>query len=210
MNLNSSRGRRAHPTKLKARLREVTVTAILDAAEQVLRDRGPDAPMELIASRAGVAVGTLYNHFTDRRALVQALFVRHREAVGVELEAAIAATDGQPIRARLLALVQTMHAGWARLQLLLREADRTPDARHRRAVRERMQRTLGGVLSAAHRAGELTADPHGLQVVAFLGLLLAFFRLGDEDPALLAADRVAEAVVDTFLNGFAARARSRR
>ncbi|WP_242909250.1 TetR/AcrR family transcriptional regulator [Actinomadura terrae] len=46
---------------------------ILEAARDAVAERGPDAPMELIAQRAGVGVGTLYRRFPDRGALLAAL-----------------------------------------------------------------------------------------------------------------------------------------
>jgi AcrR family transcriptional regulator len=46
---------------------------VLDAARDVLSEHGTDATMELIASHAGVGVGTVYRHFPNKDALVDAL-----------------------------------------------------------------------------------------------------------------------------------------
>ncbi|MEU9833952.1 helix-turn-helix domain-containing protein [Streptosporangium sp. NPDC048047] len=46
---------------------------ILEAARDAVAERGADAPMELIARRAGVGVGTLYRRFPDRDVLLAAL-----------------------------------------------------------------------------------------------------------------------------------------
>ncbi|MCP9966121.1 TetR/AcrR family transcriptional regulator [Actinomadura madurae] len=46
---------------------------ILQAARDAIAERGADAPMELIARRAGVGVGTLYRRFPDRGVLLAAL-----------------------------------------------------------------------------------------------------------------------------------------
>src|SRR6266545_4775094 len=43
------------------------------AAIEVFRERGLGAPLEAIAARAGVSVGTLYNRFGDRQALIDAV-----------------------------------------------------------------------------------------------------------------------------------------
>ncbi len=49
---------------LKEKLREARAGLILDVAEEVLAEKGyHDASMEEIAARAGVAKGTLYQHF---------------------------------------------------------------------------------------------------------------------------------------------------
>lgn len=48
--------------------------ALLEAAGEHFAEHGLDAPLEHIAKRAGVAVGTLYRHFPTRMDLVLALF----------------------------------------------------------------------------------------------------------------------------------------
>jgi len=45
---------------------------LIAAAREVFRRRGLDAPLEEIARTAGVAIGTLYNRFPTRGALVDA------------------------------------------------------------------------------------------------------------------------------------------
>jgi AcrR family transcriptional regulator len=40
------------------------------AAQEVFAERGLGAPLEAIASRAGVSIGTLYNHFGSREGLI--------------------------------------------------------------------------------------------------------------------------------------------
>jgi AcrR family transcriptional regulator len=46
---------------------------ILAAAEAVFADSGPSASTEQIATRAGVAVGTIFRHFPTKQALLQAI-----------------------------------------------------------------------------------------------------------------------------------------
>ena len=73
MNDRSNPERPAAPS-LRERFRETTVQAILAAAEEVFADAGLHAAhMGEIAARAGVSVGTLYNHFADREALLGGL-----------------------------------------------------------------------------------------------------------------------------------------
>ncbi|MCE0540009.1 TetR/AcrR family transcriptional regulator [Kineosporia rhizophila] len=47
--------------------------AVLTAAREVISEFGVEASMELIASRAGVGVGTLYRHYPNKQALVDEL-----------------------------------------------------------------------------------------------------------------------------------------
>jgi len=59
---------------LRERVKQVTREAILAAGEAVFSERGfSGARVEEIAERAGVAVGTLYNYFEDRRAILDAV-----------------------------------------------------------------------------------------------------------------------------------------
>jgi AcrR family transcriptional regulator len=47
---------------------------LLTAASEVFAERGLRAPLEEIARRAGVSIGTLYNRFPTREALIDAIF----------------------------------------------------------------------------------------------------------------------------------------
>lgn len=58
---------------------------VIDAAQAVFSERGPDARMEEVAERAGVAVGTLYRHFPNKEALLEALIA---ERLGQVVEVA--------------------------------------------------------------------------------------------------------------------------
>src|SRR3954471_24804261 len=77
MNANSPSGPKVQ--NLRSRLREATSAAILDAAEETFAQKGlASATMNDIAAAAGVAVGTLYNHFKDRDALLATLLQDRR------------------------------------------------------------------------------------------------------------------------------------
>lgn len=59
---------------------QVTVDAILEATIRIFEEEGLDAATTTrIAERAGVSVGTLYHHFQDRNAIVNALQDREFE-----------------------------------------------------------------------------------------------------------------------------------
>ncbi|WP_242888736.1 TetR/AcrR family transcriptional regulator [Actinomadura litoris] len=67
---------------------------ILEAAREAVAERGPDAPMELIAQRAGVGVGTLYRRFPDRAALLAALAEQYVHELIDAVDRAVAAEPG--------------------------------------------------------------------------------------------------------------------
>src|SRR5436190_1910232 len=89
---------------MRQRAREAAATAILEAAEEVAAARGLEATSTAaIAERAGIAVGTLYNYFPDREALIAALFKLRRDALLPRLVAAAEAAAHLPFEERLRA-----------------------------------------------------------------------------------------------------------
>jgi len=77
-------GRRA-PTQSRA---QHTVAAIFEAAGLLAAERGEDAlTTNLIAERAGVSIGTLYQYFPTREAIVEAMVAAERERVMRALDA---------------------------------------------------------------------------------------------------------------------------
>ena len=75
---------------------------ILDAAEELIAAKGlHGAGLAQIAKKAGIAVGTLYNYFEDRDAMVRALFETRRAVVRPKVHAALAAGAGLKFEPRL-------------------------------------------------------------------------------------------------------------
>jgi len=62
--------------------------AILDAAVEVLAERGVHAPIEEVARRAGVSKQTVYNHYGSKTELVRTIMARRRNALTAVLETA--------------------------------------------------------------------------------------------------------------------------
>ena len=75
---------------MRERFRREVATAIAAAAEAVFAEEGVhSAHVGHIAKRAGVAVGTLYNHFEDRDALLAALLRERGEELASAFRSAI-------------------------------------------------------------------------------------------------------------------------
>ncbi|MBO0796260.1 MAG: helix-turn-helix transcriptional regulator, partial [Ktedonobacteraceae bacterium] len=80
--------------QLKERLRQERAELILEIAEVMFIDKGyHDTSMDEIAARAGVAKGTLYQHFPGKEDLVFALFERHLERFERMIEQIAASTE---------------------------------------------------------------------------------------------------------------------
>jgi AcrR family transcriptional regulator len=54
---------------------------VLNAAREAFAEGGESTALEEIARRAGVGIGTLYRHFPNRQALLEALYVEEMEQV---------------------------------------------------------------------------------------------------------------------------------
>ncbi|MGW0663572.1 TetR/AcrR family transcriptional regulator [Streptodolium elevatio] len=66
---------------------------LLAAGTQVFAERGLDAPLEEVARRAGVSIGTLYNHFPTRQAFLVAILPGRLEPLERITAAALADPD---------------------------------------------------------------------------------------------------------------------
>src|SRR3954471_6462521 len=109
MNARSSSGGRIPVPSLRARQREQTAAAILDASEEMFADHGlGNAHMNDIALRAGVAVGTVYNHFEDRDALLVALLEPRRAELLARIDAFLERPSTGSFRDDLTGFVQEM------------------------------------------------------------------------------------------------------
>jgi AcrR family transcriptional regulator len=66
---------------------------ILAAARAVFVEMGPEAPVSVIAERAGVGMGTLYRRYPSKEDLMRALSLAHMEQTWEEAERGLAAED---------------------------------------------------------------------------------------------------------------------
>ena len=85
----------AHPGGLLARPKRADARRnydkVLRAAREAFAEGGESTALEEIARRAGVGIGTLYRHFPNRQALLEALYMDEvdavcRSAAGLETE----------------------------------------------------------------------------------------------------------------------------
>jgi AcrR family transcriptional regulator len=95
---------RKFPRQARAK---ATVEAVITAAAQVLIAEGYErATTARIAERAGVSVGSLYQYFPNKEALVAALLERHVNELLAVTRRALAAAGALTLEAGLLALVR--------------------------------------------------------------------------------------------------------
>lgn len=129
---------RTRPRKSPSQPRsERTVEAIVEAAARILETEGLGGfNTNAVADKAGVSVGSLYQYFPNKDALIAALSARERSLLGAEIAAAVRQTAGLGLTATLRRLARAaIHRQLARpdlarvldfeeQRLLLDEADR--------------------------------------------------------------------------------------
>ncbi|MEW9553056.1 TetR/AcrR family transcriptional regulator [Nonomuraea sp. NPDC050783] len=150
--------------------------ALVAAARQVLAERGLDAPLEAVAKRAGVAIGTLYRHFPERGDLMDAL-LEEKVATWTELaEEALAADDAWEGLARFLERTCEMQAtdrAFTELVCLSHGDDR------REGGQDGIDRLVYRLVERAQEAGRLRRDVGPLDVALFL---MANSRVAEAEP----------------------------
>jgi AcrR family transcriptional regulator len=84
----------------------VTVSAIFEASVQVLLREGLHRlTTTRVADRAGVSVGTLYQYYPNKLALLNAVLQRHLEVVAETVEKAAQKAHGKPLPIMVTAVV---------------------------------------------------------------------------------------------------------
>lgn len=137
-----------------------TVDVILAATARVLVKEGFDhASTNRIAETAGVSIGSLYQYFPSKEALVAALVERHIDAMSAALEAEMAMVAEAPLAVavrRMVTLMLQAHAIEPELHRVLNEQVPRVGRLHRvHEVEEHMQTLARAYFE--RRRGELRA-----------------------------------------------------
>jgi AcrR family transcriptional regulator len=198
--------------RLRERLKLATKDAILDAAEAVFaRDGVQVARMEDVAATAGVAVGTLYNYFADRNALLEALLAARGDELLARIDAALLDRDAAFER-RLRAFLATTfeyfrrHIGLFALHMEAELVLRASKQRKRAALTAILERTTRlvkeGVSSGALRAADADLYPSVL-----MGMLRGAFMRQIHGIGPAPSPDAAARLVRIFLRGAGTRER---
>ncbi len=169
---------------------------LLAAARDVFTERGADAPLEEIARRAGLGIGTLYRRFPNRQALLRAVVL---DALAHSGAAATAALEESPDA--FGALARYMHAALdikvaAVIPALMDQVDlEDPEMR---TARDRASAPAVEIVEAAHAEGSLRPE------VTFGDVGLMIVRLANPLPGSFPADlgrRLAHRHLELLLAG---------
>lgn len=187
--------------------------AILDAATEVLSERGLAAPIEEIARRAGVSKQTIYNRFGNKTELVRALVERRVDTLTAPLRSPGALENPEET---LVAYAKTLlrlitNNGYSVLRLSIQSAGELPELAHEvfESGPLRSRAELANYLTIETRAGRMKVDDPMRAAEFFGGMVLthrqiqALLRL-ETDLTEETADQHARAVVAVFMRAYAA------
>ncbi|NUO52659.1 MAG: TetR/AcrR family transcriptional regulator [Polyangiaceae bacterium] len=171
-----ARKRELKPRKQPRQARATaTVAAILDATAEAIAEHGFErANVNEIAERAGVSIGSLYQYFPNKEALLVQLIEQHTRGAIDALEDVLARVAQAPLDAAVREVIGAMvdaHRGRLNRTLALELDDIGRLEELERAVDERAGRSVVAFLSA-RRSEIQVPDP---ELAAFL-----LIRLVDE------------------------------
>jgi AcrR family transcriptional regulator len=134
-----------------------TVAIVLEATIQVLLSDGPRRlTTTRVADRAGVSVGTLYQYYPNKQALLHAVLQRHLARVADAVEAAARAAHHAPLSAMTAAVVEAfVHAKTERIDeacVLYGIAGELGSAQLVKAVGKRNRAAISAMLATASDA----------------------------------------------------------
>ncbi|MCP3984421.1 MAG: TetR/AcrR family transcriptional regulator [bacterium] len=143
---------------------QATVDTILDAAAQVFEARGYAAgTTNRIAVRAGVSIGSVYEYFPNKDAIVVALANRELERERQEIMEVLADSPRKSLNALLRQFVETIVAFHARSpalhRILFDEAEHPPETH---ACVLRFEESLAHALEAVLRKRRIVAPDRDL------------------------------------------------
>jgi AcrR family transcriptional regulator len=139
---------------------------LVAAALAVFADQGTSASLEAVAERAGVGIGTLYRHFPNRQALLEAVYADEVEAMA---RAAGDLADREPWDA--VAEWFHQYVGFAATKRALMDMmlDADPDSDVLATCRTTLSRAGNGLIGRAQAAGVVRPDIEFIDVARMVG-----------------------------------------
>jgi AcrR family transcriptional regulator len=140
---------------------------LLAHAETAFRSQGTGASLEGIARAAGVAIGTLYGHYPNRRTLLGAVLRERHQALFHQAEELLDHPEPGDALARWIGAVAEHAAAYTGLaEIIAQGVDDEASELHSACVR--MERTTETLVRRAHAAGLLRAGVTAADVTALM------------------------------------------
>jgi AcrR family transcriptional regulator len=158
-------------------------TRVLEAAEAVFAAEGISVPIDVIAEKAGVGVGTLYRHFPTKEKLFQAILVERINAITADARCRLNADDPGAAFFGFLEylvaesslkrdLINALAGAGVEMEVVAVEA------------KQGLQTAINDLLARAQTAGAVRDDVEGPVVLALIG---ATCVAADRPPAMSSA-----------------------
>ncbi len=139
---------------------------VLEVAQEVFASEGLAVPIDAIARRAGLGVGTLYRHFPTKEALFEAIVVGRMEQLVEHARAGAKAAD--PGAAFFGFLERMVDEGAAKRDFLTALAGTGVDLERIAAIKRRMKRPVAVLVERAQAAGALRGDVSATDVMTIV------------------------------------------
>lgn len=141
---------------------------ILQAAESVFAADGIDVPIDVVAEKAGVGIGTVYRHFPTKERLFEAIMIERVSALTVEARARLKTGDPRTAFFDFLDylvsevlikrdLISAFAVAGVEFEIVAADA------------KEELNAAVGDLLAAAQRAGSVRKDVTGQIVLSLIG-----------------------------------------
>jgi AcrR family transcriptional regulator len=158
---------------------------VLAVARAEFAEHGVELPMEELARRAGVGVGTVYRHFPSKEALLDALLVDHFAAIAANARAALDG-DADPWDAfcdciRFGAERQAVDSSFCDAMFARKAVSQAPAVR---AVRDDLEGATAELIVRAQAAGAMRADFTTDDLPMFFASLSGAVRTAHSHPEL--------------------------
>ena len=183
--------------------------AILEAAERSVAEGGVDASsLQVIAKRAGVAVGTIYNYFQDRQELFHELFTKRKSELVTQVDAEMKGWADQKFEAQLLGFATLLLTHWdsrrefmrvvlasepLRLQMMCDKSGRL------RTMGNELNARVERIMRAGVREKRVREEEVSLLATVFFSVLRGILLARIDDKGSLADS--APRAVEMFLHG---------
>jgi AcrR family transcriptional regulator len=141
---------------------------ILEAAENVFAVEGIEVPVDLIAEKAGVGVGTLYRHFPTKEKLCEAVLLDRLSALTLDAQALADADD--PEEAFYGFLDHVVVEASAKRDLMVAVMGAGVEFEEASAkVKDGMRDAIGVLLERAQAVGAVRPDVTPLAILSLVG-----------------------------------------
>lgn len=156
---------------------------VLQAAGIILREMGPEAPLEVVASRAGVTRTTIYRNFDNRRDLCAAVVGREFELIRQDL----LSQNRLPLQTVMERLVDLVDL----CDKLGRSLPFPADSADSPCASEKLRVLVAESLRLAKQAGDVRDDLTEADVLLACRMIASGWRLDDEPRDSALAKRLA-------------------